>query len=207
MSSATPSGRSDLICRLFLGIPRCLGSHIPRCHVTVSLQLTSIVGGVRWSAVMLPSRKKMFSKSSAALSLKSPPCSQVSGSIAERHSPWVRLAVASSQAPLWGKLIWIILHVYSHAYDIRIPSWATASVHVCVCHGAGAKSVSGTVHAALWRCDFVPGEAAASMSTQCLLQQHQSTSWKRTQPLVSLRPFLPLLSSATTPTACNLIYK
>lgn len=55
----------------------------------------------------------------------------LTGSSAERHSLRLRLALASSQTPLWGKLIWIILHVYAHAYDIRIRSWTTAPVRVC----------------------------------------------------------------------------
>lgn len=47
------------------------------------------------------------------------------GSSTERHSHRLRLALASSQTPLWGKLIWIILHVYTHGYDIRIRFWTS----------------------------------------------------------------------------------
>lgn len=56
----------------------------------------------------------------------------LTGSSAEIHSHRLRLALTSSQTPLWGKLIWIILHVYTHGYDIRIRSWTSASVWVCV---------------------------------------------------------------------------
>lgn len=66
---------------------------------------------------------------------------------AGRHPDRLSRAPESSQTLFWGKLIWIILGVYTHAYDIRIRAWTTACV--CVSQRESAKTDTETARAAL----------------------------------------------------------
>lgn len=131
------------------------------CHCSVSALQTNVSKWHSSRAIVTPRvlpSEGLFGGSSARVAEL---FVTLTSSGAERHSHRLRLVSASSQTPIWGKLIWIIppcLHAFLWHKDRTTASASRVS------HRESAKCVTETA-----RCRFVRRlcqKAAASISSQ-----------------------------------------